>query len=205
MMAPGSASMVILEVVCSAMTRGVPCWKTSEGASLSDGFLAWPPPPTQRAPGLSGNLRMQIVVSRNGRNHMREYSAPLTVEIPRSGNLTDDIVENGTSYPDVTAFSRKTASGWTGVTAAQFLAEVRATAKGLIAAGIEAGDRVALISKTRYEWTLLDYAIWFAGAVTVPIYETSSAEQIEWLSLIHISEPTSRTPISYAVFCLKKK
>ena len=112
---------------------------------------------------------------------MREYSAPLTVEIPRSGSLTDDIVENGTSYPDVTAFSRKTPSGWADVTAAQFLAEVRATAKGLIAAGIEAGDRVALISKTRYEWTLLDYAIWFAGAVTVPIYETSSASQIEWI------------------------
>ena len=54
-------------------------------------------------------------------------------------------------------------------------------AKGLIAAGVEAGDRVALMSKTRYEWTLLDYAIWFAGAVTVPIYETSSAEQIGWI------------------------
>ena len=56
-----------------------------------------------------------------------------------------------------------------------------AVAKGLVAAGVEAGDRVALISKTRYEWTLLDYAIWFAGAVTVPVYETSSAEQIGWI------------------------
>ena len=54
-------------------------------------------------------------------------------------------------------------------------------AKGLVAAGIEPGDRVALISKTRYEWTLLDYAIWFAGAVTVPVYETSSAEQVGWI------------------------
>ena len=58
---------------------------------------------------------------------------------------------------------------------------MRAVAKGLVAAGIQAGDRVALISKTRYEWTLVDYAIWFAGAVTVPVYETSSAEQIEWI------------------------
>jgi len=58
---------------------------------------------------------------------------------------------------------------------------VKAVAKGLVAAGIEAGDRVALISKTRYEWTLLDYAIWFAGAASVPIYETSSAEQIAWI------------------------
>src|SRR3546814_259303 len=71
--------------------------------------------------------------------------------------------------------------GWTDVTAAEFLAEGTAVAKGLIAAGVEPGDRVALISKTRYEWTLVDYAIWFAGAVTVPIYETSSAEQIGWI------------------------
>ena len=67
------------------------------------------------------------------------------------------------------------------VTAARFRDEVAAVAKGLVAAGVEAGDRVALISKTRYEWTLLDYAIWFAGAVTVPVYETSSAEQIGWI------------------------
>ena len=51
----------------------------------------------------------------------------------------------------------------------------------MIAAGVAAGDRVALISRTRYEWTLVDYAIWFAGAVSVPIYETSSAEQIRWI------------------------
>ena len=67
---------------------------------------------------------------------------------------------------------------WQDVTAAEFLAEVRDVAKGLLAAGVEAGDRVALISRTRYEWTLLDYAIWFAGAVSVPVYETSSAEQM---------------------------
>ncbi len=56
-----------------------------------------------------------------------------------------------------------------------------ALARGLIAAGIAAGDRVALMSRTRYEWTVLDYAIWTAGATTVPIYETSSAEQVEWI------------------------
>ena len=59
--------------------------------------------------------------------------------------------------------------------------EVTALAKGLIAAGIETGDRVAVMSHTRYEWTLIDYAIWTAGAVTVPVYETSSAEQAEWI------------------------
>ena len=71
--------------------------------------------------------------------------------------------------------------GWDDVTAAEFHAEVRGVAKGLIAAGVEPGDRVALMSRTRYEWTLLDYAIWYAGAVTVPIYETSSAEQVDWI------------------------
>src|SRR5207302_10558614 len=70
---------------------------------------------------------------------------------------------------------------WSDVTASQFKDEVVAVAKGLVAAGIEAGDRVALMSRTRYEWTLIDYAIWTAGAVTVPVYETSSAEQAEWI------------------------
>jgi long-chain acyl-CoA synthetase len=116
---------------------------------------------------------------------VREFSSPLTVEIPATGNLTDDVVANAAEAPEAVAFSRRvgeaTGDQWRDVTAAEFLAEVRSVAKGLVAAGIEPGDRVGLISKTRYEWTLVDYAIWFAGAVTVPIYETSSAEQIEWI------------------------
>ena len=64
---------------------------------------------------------------------------------------------------------------------AAFAAEVIAVAKGLVARGVEPGDRVALMSRTRYEWTLLDFAIWSAGAVAVPIYETSSAEQVAWI------------------------
>ena len=113
---------------------------------------------------------------------MREYSTPLTVEVPTTGNLTDAVVRNEAEAPDAVVMSRPDGSGgWSDVTAAQFAAEVRAVAKGLVAAGVEAGDRVALMSKTRYEWTLLDYAIWFAGAVTVPIYESSSEEQIAWI------------------------
>ena len=112
---------------------------------------------------------------------MREYSTALQVEVPTTGNLTDDVVRNGSTAPDRIAFSRRTAAGWKDVTAREFLDEVRAVAKGIVAAGIEPGDRVALLSRTRYEWTLFDYAIWFAGAVTVPIYETSSSEQIEWI------------------------
>ena len=112
---------------------------------------------------------------------MREFSTPMTVDIPQTGNLTDDVVTNARDHADDVVFSRKTGAEWVDVTAGRFLADVQAVAKGLVAAGLEPGDRVALISKTRYEWTLVDYAIWFAGAVTVPIYETSSSEQVSWI------------------------
>jgi len=113
---------------------------------------------------------------------VREYSTPQTIEIPTTGNLTDDVVRNAAEAPEVVQFSRATADGgWADVTCAAFLDEVTAVAKGLLASGIERGDRVAVISRTRYEWTLLDYAIWFAGAATVPIYESSSEEQIQWI------------------------
>jgi long-chain acyl-CoA synthetase len=77
--------------------------------------------------------------------------------------------------------SRPLGDGWQPVTAREVEAEVRATAKGLVAAGINIGDRVAIMARTRYEWTILDFAIWFAGGCVVPIYETSSAEQIDWI------------------------
>ncbi len=115
---------------------------------------------------------------------MREFSTPVTTAIPSTGNLTDDVVVNARDHGSSVQFSRRPGgpgSGWEDVSAAQFLDEVSAVAKGLIAAGIEPGERIALIAKTRYEWTLFDYAIWFAGAVTVPIYETSSAEQVRWI------------------------
>ncbi len=112
---------------------------------------------------------------------MREYATPLNVTLPTSGSLVDAVVRNGEEHPDHAAFAVRDGAGWTDVTAATFLAQVREVARGLIAAGIHAGDRVALLSRTRYEWTLLDYAIWYAGAVTVPIYETSSDEQVEWI------------------------
>jgi long-chain acyl-CoA synthetase len=118
---------------------------------------------------------------------VREYSTALEVDVPSTGNLTDDVVTNGHEHATTVVFSRRAGGehrdrpGWADVTAEEFLEEVQAVAKGLIAAGVEVGDRVALISRTRYEWTVIDYAIWFAGAVTVPVYETSSAEQIEWI------------------------
>ncbi|GGT94881.1 AMP-dependent synthetase/ligase [Streptomyces violascens] len=112
---------------------------------------------------------------------MREFSLPALYEVPSDGNLTDLIRRNAAQHPDVAVMGRKVAGAWADVTARQFLTEVRAVAKGLIASGVEAGDRVALLSRTRYEWVLLDFAIWSAGAVTVPVYETSSPEQIQWI------------------------
>src|SRR5215469_1584425 len=115
---------------------------------------------------------------------MREYSTPATVDIPPSAGLTDVVFERATRDPGAVVIRRKDAAangGWQDVTARQFADDVTALAKGLMAAGIAAGDRVALMSRTRYEWTVVDYAIWAAGATTVPIYETSSAEQVEWI------------------------
>ncbi|GGP41300.1 MULTISPECIES: AMP-dependent synthetase/ligase [Streptomyces] len=112
---------------------------------------------------------------------MREFSLPALYEVPTDGNLTDLIRRNAAQHPDVAVMGRKVAGRWTDVSATQFLAEVRGVAKGLVAAGVEPGDRVALLSRTRYEWVLLDFAIWSAGAVTVPVYETSSPEQIQWI------------------------
>ncbi|MBL1088913.1 AMP-dependent synthetase/ligase [Streptomyces sp. NPDC001739] len=112
---------------------------------------------------------------------MREFSLPALYEVPADGNLTDLIRRNAAQHPDVAVMGRKVNGGWQDVTAATFLAEVRAAAKGLMASGIRPGDRVGLMSRTRYEWTLLDFAIWSAGAITVPVYETSSAEQIQWI------------------------
>ncbi|QES41167.1 long-chain fatty acid--CoA ligase [Streptomyces venezuelae] len=112
---------------------------------------------------------------------MREFSLPALYEVPADGNLTDIVRRNAAQHPDVAVIGRKVDGRWQDVTAKAFLADVRATAKGLIAAGVRPGDRVGLMSRTRYEWTLFDFAIWSAGAVTVPVYETSSAEQIQWI------------------------
>lgn len=112
---------------------------------------------------------------------MREYTVPAHVQVPPRANLTDAVGEHARQAPATVLFSRRTVSGWVPVSAAEFAEQVRGLAAGLLARGVAPGDRVALLARTRYEWTLTDYAIWTAGAVTVPIYETSSAEQIEWI------------------------
>ncbi|MFY0408858.1 AMP-dependent synthetase/ligase [Solicola sp. PLA-1-18] len=112
---------------------------------------------------------------------MLSYATPATYRVPGSGNLTDDVLTAERDRPGHVTFSRRTDHGWADVTAADFAAEVRGVARGLLAAGIGPGDRVGLLCRTRYEWTLVDYAIWWVGAVTVPIYESSSADQVAWV------------------------
>ncbi len=113
---------------------------------------------------------------------MREYSIPALCDIPGTANLADTVTRRAAEEPQAVALRRKAAGGsWEDVSTSQFRDEVQALAKGLIAVGVEPGDRVAIMSHTRYEWTLVDYAAWTAGAVVVPIYETSSPEQAEWI------------------------
>jgi len=112
---------------------------------------------------------------------MNEITTPALVPSATAGNLTNLIAERAWFEPERITMSRPLGDGWQSVTAKEVDEEVRATAKGLIAAGIEIGDRVAIMARTRYEWTILDFAIWYAGAVVVPIYDTSSAEQIDWI------------------------
>ncbi|MBB1153680.1 MULTISPECIES: AMP-dependent synthetase/ligase [Amycolatopsis] len=112
---------------------------------------------------------------------MREYSAPAGKPVTDDENLADVVWANAERFSDVVSFRRQVEGTWLDVTAKDFADQVAAVAKGLIAAGVGHGDRVALMSKTRYEWTLVDFAIWAAGAVTVPIYETSSPEQVYWI------------------------
>jgi len=112
---------------------------------------------------------------------VKHISVPPLVTPRVEGNLSDLPVRSGLARPHHVAFSKPSSGTWVDVTNAEFLADVRTLAKGLMASGVGLGERVAIMSKTRYEWTLADFAVWTAGAVSVPIYETSSAAQISWI------------------------
>jgi len=112
---------------------------------------------------------------------MQEFSVPASYVVKPDDNITDDLFGNEEKWPGEVGLKRKANGIWTPVTWREFAGQVRGIAAGLIAAGIEPGDRVALMSRTRFEWTLIDYAILTAGAVTVPVYPTSSLEQLEWI------------------------
>jgi len=112
---------------------------------------------------------------------MNEVTNPAIIPAATAGNLTNLISERAWFEPERITMSRPLGDGWQPMTARQVEEEIRATAKGLVAAGIQIGDRVAIMARTRYEWTILDFAIWYAGGCVVPIYETSSAEQVDWI------------------------
>ncbi|MFJ3669245.1 AMP-dependent synthetase/ligase [Streptomyces sp. NPDC090106] len=113
---------------------------------------------------------------------MREFTNPPLALAPPVGGLADVVFQHAQEDPHHVALGRKDEQGaWRDVTAAEFRDEVLALAKGLLARGIRFGDRVAIASRTRYEWTLFDFALWTIGAQVVPVYPTSSAEQFFWM------------------------
>ncbi|MDQ0792884.1 long-chain acyl-CoA synthetase [Streptomyces sp. B1I3] len=113
---------------------------------------------------------------------MREFTVPPMAAAPQVGGLADTVFDHAETDPHRVALGRKDAEGrWHDVSAATFRDEVMSLAKGLIAHGVRFGDRVALMSRTRYEWTLFDFALWAVGAQSVPVYPTSSAEQVLWM------------------------
>ena len=113
---------------------------------------------------------------------MREFTNPPLASAPPVGGLADVVFEYAQEDPTYIALGRKDEQGqWRDMTSAEFRDEVLALAKGLLAQGIRFGDRVAIMCRTRYEWTLFDYALWTVGAQVVPVYPTSSAEQVFWM------------------------
>lgn len=133
---------------------------------------------------------------------MQEIAIPALVDVPSEMNITDLLQQQRSEDPENILFTRRDAAGgWVDVSAQDFHADVTALAKGLLKHGVAAGDRVGLMSATRYEWSLLDFALWYAGAVSVPVYETSSASQLAWiaedseLSLVFAETPEHRETI----------
>ncbi|MGJ5896856.1 AMP-dependent synthetase/ligase [Streptomyces niveiscabiei] len=134
----------------------------------------------KRRTDLAARTALDLV--RDDTGTVREAAVPSLTAPLTTGSMADLPYKNAAEAPtDVILRRRDSAGTWRPITATEFAAEVTAVAKGLIAAGVEPGGRVAVMSRTRYEWTVLDFAIWSAGGVTVPVYATSSAEQVEWI------------------------
>ncbi|MFJ2826950.1 AMP-dependent synthetase/ligase [Streptomyces sp. NPDC087263] len=125
--------------------------------------------------------RTEVELTRDSTGTVREARTPRLAPAPTTGSTADLPFTNAAEFPGAVVLRRQEHGTWQPVTAASFAREVTATAKGLIAAGLEPGGRVALMSRTRHEWTVLDFAIWAAGGQSVPVYATSSAEQVEWI------------------------
>lgn len=139
-----------------------------------------PSAPTSTTP--PGPVLIAPTKKRGPDGRVQEVSVPKFAPAVERGSLAEIPFDNAREAPGELVLSRKDAEGvWRDVSAAEFAAEVLAVAKGLMAEGLRAGDRVAIMARTTYEWTLLDFAAWAAGLVTVPIYPTSSAFQARWI------------------------
>jgi long-chain acyl-CoA synthetase len=114
-------------------------------------------------------------------DYVREASTGLLVTADTRSNVTDLLRERCANDPHHALYAQRTANGWINVSTHRFFTEVTALAKGLIAGGLAPGEPVAVLSRSSYEWTLVDFAIWFAGGVTVPVDDSSSASQLEWI------------------------
>ncbi|MFJ8212929.1 AMP-dependent synthetase/ligase [Streptomyces sp. NPDC096033] len=112
---------------------------------------------------------------------MREFTVPPVVGGSPAGGLADVVFEHAGQDPHRVALGRKTGGVWRDVTSGELAGEVLALARGLLAQGVRFGDRIAVMARTRYEWTLFDFALWAIGAQPVPVYPTSSAEQVHWI------------------------
>ncbi|OSP39811.1 MULTISPECIES: long-chain fatty acid--CoA ligase [unclassified Streptomyces] len=136
----------------------------------------------KRATRRTGPTNRTVVETvRDEHGVVREARTAVLAPRRTTGSTADIPFTNAAEAPDAVVLRREEHGTWRPVTAAAFAREVTAVAKGLIAAGLEPGDRVAVMSRTRYEWTVLDFAIWSAGGRVVPVYPTSSAEQVEWI------------------------
>lgn len=137
-----------------------------------------------------------------GGSFVPEFTTPQSFTIADDASAVDSVFAHAKNSPTATVYKRKVGSDWIDVSAATFAESVTGVAKGLIALGITAGERVALMSATRYEWPLIDYAIWAAGAVTVPIYETSAPDQVRWIledseaSILVVETDTRRASVA---------
>lgn len=112
---------------------------------------------------------------------MIEFSTPAIVPADPEANIADLLVERARTTPDKPIFSVPEGDGWRDITAAEFERQVIALAKGFVAAGVQPGEKIGFIAKTTYEWSLVDFALHYAGAVMVPVYETSSPSQVQWI------------------------
>src|SRR5690606_26417125 len=144
-----------------------------------DAFGA-PPLPTSCPSAISCGRKASPPTAATGVS-MDEFHVPLAVTSEPTMSISDLLIEQATTSPTKVLIEKQEHGAWRKYTTAQVLELVEQVAKGLIASGVEAGDHVAIMSRTRFEWTILDFAIWHAGAVPVPVYETSSADQSAWI------------------------